>query len=79
MRAAGLEPLEPYPGSAFPWKRRCTGCGAIVSPRLGSMTGKNRPGCKLCGNRRAEWLRTGHGPHDIERPPTQGYTGQETA
>lgn len=22
---------------------------------------------------------TGHGPHDIERPPTQGYTEQETA
>lgn len=24
MREAGLEPLEPYPGTAFPWKSRCT-------------------------------------------------------
>lgn len=52
MRAAGLEPLEPYPGTAFPWKSRCTGCGAIVSPRLGSLTGKSRrPGCKPCADR----------------------------
>ncbi|MFH8395765.1 hypothetical protein [Streptomyces sp. NPDC018036] len=52
MRAAGLEPLEPYPGTAFPWKSRCTKCGAIVSPRLGSLTGRSRrPGCKRCADR----------------------------
>ncbi|MFD9053468.1 hypothetical protein [Streptomyces zaomyceticus] len=52
MRAAGLEPLEPYPGTAFPWKSRCTKCGATVSPRLGSLTGRNRPpGCKRCADR----------------------------
>lgn len=52
MRAAGLEPLEPYPGTAFPWKSRCTRCGATVSPRLGSLTGQSRrPGCKPCADR----------------------------
>jgi recombinational DNA repair protein (RecF pathway) len=51
MRAAGLEPLEPYPGTAFPWKSRCSRCGAIVSPRLGSLTGRSRPGCKPCADR----------------------------
>ncbi len=52
MRAAGLEPLEPYAGTAFPWKSRCTKCGAIVSPRLGSLTGRSRrPSCKPCSDR----------------------------
>ncbi|MFD6967418.1 hypothetical protein [Streptomyces sp. NPDC059949] len=51
MRAADLEPLEPYPGTAFPWKSRCTRCGAVVAPRLGSLTGRSRPGCKPCADR----------------------------
>ncbi|MFF7250520.1 GIY-YIG nuclease family protein [Embleya sp. NPDC008237] len=51
MRAAGFEPLEPYPGTAFAWKSRCTRCGTIVSPRLGSLAGRSRPGCKPCADR----------------------------
>jgi len=30
MRAAALEPLEPYPGSQRPWKCRCAKCGRTV-------------------------------------------------
>ncbi|MGY1583252.1 hypothetical protein [Streptomyces sp. MN13] len=51
MRTAGLEPLEPYPGTALPWKCRCSRCGSIVSPRLGSLTGATRPSCRRCANR----------------------------
>lgn len=32
MRAAGLEPLEPYPGSAAPWRCRHTACGREAPP-----------------------------------------------
>jgi hypothetical protein len=49
MRAAGLEPLEPYPGhTAGPWRCRCTKCGSEVTARLQ----KIRAGegcCKRCG------------------------------
>ncbi|MFJ4151890.1 hypothetical protein ACIP10_30555 [Streptomyces galbus] len=52
MREAGMEPLEPYPGTAFPWKSRCTKCASIVSPRLGSLTGlSRRPARKRCADR----------------------------
>lgn len=32
MRAAGLEPLEPYRGSSAPWRCRHTACGREVTP-----------------------------------------------
>lgn len=32
MRRAGVQPNEPYPGSASPWRCRCTRCGRDVSP-----------------------------------------------
>ncbi|MGW1747284.1 hypothetical protein ACWCRD_17085 [Streptomyces sp. NPDC002092] len=32
MRAAGLEPLEPCPGTDTPWRCRCTTCGTIANP-----------------------------------------------
>lgn len=52
MLNAGLEPLEPYPGTAHPWKCRCTRCGSIVSPRLGSLApNRRRHGCKPCADR----------------------------
>lgn len=34
IRAAGLEPLRPYPGYNVPWPCRCTECGAQVTPRF---------------------------------------------
>ncbi|MEV4296026.1 hypothetical protein [Microbispora rosea] len=52
MRAAHLEPLEPYQGMHSPWLCRCTlpGCGAICSPRLASIRA-GQGGCRSC----AEW------------------------
>lgn len=46
MRDAGLEPLEPYPGRHFPWRCRCTTCGAEVSPHLSSVA--KGGGCRVC-------------------------------
>lgn len=47
MRAAGVEPLEPYPGSARPWRCRCLTCGKEVSPRIGGVK-KGQGACKYC-------------------------------
>lgn len=47
MRAAGLQPLDPYPGSASPWRCRCRTCGKVVTPRYGNVRLRQR-GCKFC-------------------------------
>ncbi|MFF3679870.1 GIY-YIG nuclease family protein [Streptomyces sp. NPDC002120] len=78
MRAAGLEPLEPYPGSAFPWKSRCTRCDAVVSPRLGSMAaGSRRPGCKPCADK-ANGIAQRHDENlAVEEMRAHGFEPQE--
>ena len=50
VRAVGLEPLEPYPGSNKPWSCQCTQCGSQVSPRLSSIR-NGQGGCRVCGSR----------------------------
>ena len=32
MRAAGVEPLEPYPGGKTPWKCRCNAARTLFGP-----------------------------------------------
>ena len=47
MRAAGLEPLEPYRSANAAWRCRCLRCGRDVSPsRTGILGGKR---CRYCG------------------------------
>jgi hypothetical protein len=48
MRAAGLEPLEPYSTSTTPWRCRCTTCGSEVSPTL--MKIRTGGGCRFCAS-----------------------------
>ena len=50
MRAAGLEPLEPYRNSRAAWRCRCLSCGREVTPRYGSVA-MGQGGCVACGNR----------------------------
>jgi hypothetical protein len=52
MRAAGGEPLEPYPGSSRPWRVRCVTCGQEVTPRLDTITRGGTP-CVACAAKRA--------------------------
>ncbi len=42
LLGAGLEPLEPYPGSGVPWKFKCKSCGENSSPRLADIQVGNR-------------------------------------
>ena len=51
LRAAGAEPLEPYPGVLKPWRSRCRRCQREVSPRLTSIK-QGGGACRFCGSRR---------------------------
>ena len=48
MRAAGLEPLEPYPGAAVPWKCLHTACGREVTPNYHDVRRGHSTGCWWC-------------------------------
>lgn len=49
MLAAGLRPLEPYPGhNKHPWLCECLSCGRQVRPRYNSIT-SGQSGCAVCG------------------------------
>jgi hypothetical protein len=48
MRAAGAEPLEPYPGAFVRWRCRCESCGRTVTPMLNNVSRGKGP-CKWCG------------------------------
>ena len=50
MRAAGLEPLTPYPGSQAPWPCRCVTCGSEVQPTCSRV--RAGAGCRVCGYQR---------------------------
>lgn len=49
MRAAGLEPLVPYPTTLSPWPCRCTTCGRTVDPSLSSV--KRGARCRYCSGK----------------------------
>ncbi len=53
MRAAGLEPLEPYPGAAQGWRCTCMTCQREVTPRCASVQ-QGRGGCVWCAGRRID-------------------------
>ena len=50
MRDAGLQPIEPYPGSGSPWRCICTRCGADTSPRYGNIR-SGQGGCAACAGK----------------------------
>src|SRR5262249_40403806 len=50
MRAAGFEPLEPYPGSQNPWSCLCTRCNRSIKPRYNEVTYRRR-GCAYCSGK----------------------------
>lgn len=55
VRAAGAEPLEPYPGDMVKkWACRCTTCGTTVYPRMGSID-RGSKACRVC-----------HGPNAVD-------------
>ena len=53
MVAAGLQPLEPYPGGKRQWLCRCTICGHEVTPTYGSVRA-GQGGCVYCAGKRVD-------------------------
>ena len=53
MRAAGVEPLEPYPGALKPWQCRCTTCDREVAPRYANIQQGNKA-CVYCAGKRVD-------------------------
>ena len=51
MMKLNATPLDPYPGSHYPWKCRCDICGAVNTPRLRDAR-RWKSACKSCGYRR---------------------------
>lgn len=49
MEAAGLTPLEAYPGSMKKWRCRCNVCGQEVSPKW-SQIQQGEGGCRFCAD-----------------------------
>jgi recombinational DNA repair protein (RecF pathway) len=49
MRAANLEPLEPFPGASRPWRSRCLSCMREVRPKYATIRGGDG-GCRFCGH-----------------------------
>lgn len=47
MRAAGVEPLDPFPGSRKPWRSRCYAKGHETSPTLYGINEGRHP-CRYC-------------------------------
>lgn len=48
MREQNLEPLEPYPGSKFPWRCKCLRCGNVATTTMETVLAGNL-GCIPCG------------------------------
>ena len=72
MRAAGLEPLEPYVSSKHRWSCRCLACGEVVTPQYNSVLVQGS-GCKFCGKNRGGEKRRVPEHEAIELMRAAGY------
>jgi recombinational DNA repair protein (RecF pathway) len=77
MRAAGLEPLGPYPGSQTPWPCRCTECGREVSPSFSSID-QDRGGCIYCSHRAVTDTDAASVMRGAGLEPLEPYPGSKT-
>ena len=77
MRAAQLDPLEPYPGANKQWLCRCLRCGDITRPRYGNVHSGSR-GCETCRRRAQGVAKRDRYAEECERLLREmGYTPQE--
>lgn len=49
LRAANMEPLEPYKSATTKWRAKCNVCGTEGTPQVSNIT-SGQGGCKVCGN-----------------------------
>lgn len=78
MRAAGLEPLEPYPGAMTGWRCRCERCGQEVEPMLNNIK-KGQGGCGWCAKNRVDPSSATKAMRAAGLEPLIAYPGRHTA
>lgn len=66
MKAAGVEPLEPYPGYSAKWKVRCMRCGRESTPMYSSIA-KGQGACFRCGTNYGNEPAHVYLVHDLKR------------
>ncbi|MDX6254090.1 MAG: hypothetical protein QOJ11_424 [Frankiales bacterium] len=66
MRAAGLQPIGPYPGANAPWSSHCVICGAAVAPRFNGV--RRGSGCRRCADRARGAAQLGRSVSDRGKP-----------
>jgi hypothetical protein len=74
MRSAGVEPLEPYPGSHSKWRSECLTCGFEVSPRLHDVR-MGQGACIYCGRGGAPEKVLVERMHEAGLKPMEPYPG----
>jgi len=76
MREAGVEPLEPYPGSKEPWRCRCQVCGREPKPRYVNvrMTGS---ACSYCSEKQVDPEEAANLMRQFGLIPKTGYPGTD--
>ncbi len=75
MRAAGLEPLEDYPGADAPWRCRCMRCGRdVIQTRTNVLAAG---GCGYCLGRRLDEREVLATMHVARLDPIEPYPGAD--
>jgi hypothetical protein len=75
LRAAGLEPLEPYVNVMTPWKSQCQRCGQQVAPLLNNIR-KGQGGCAWCAGNRADAEAAAAAMRAASLEPLMAYPGR---
>ena len=74
LDAAGLDPLEPYPGALKPWRAVCRTCGREVSPRYAQLQ-QGWSGCGYCSKKKVDPLEAEQFMLEVGVRPKVPYPG----
>ena len=78
MKAAGLTPLDPYPGNnKVPWRCRCDTCGREVTPRF-DMIARGQGGCVYCAGIMVDGAEAEKVMRDAGAIPLESYPGSNS-
>lgn len=77
MHELNLLPLEPFPGSAKPWKSQCLICGLPTSPRLSNLKNGHK-GCLNCAGKFVDPENAAKVMLESNLQPLVAYSGRHT-
>lgn len=85
MLSAGVEPIEPYPGTTQPWKCRCLTCDRMITPSFGNVRRSVSKGCRYSSIEASKGQRKHHWTHESASVvmlhaglrPVEGFPGAD--